>query len=190
MPFGDEVRPAASEAGQLPQERVAHARGVGLADLFAEPRGGASEIRGLVELTGQERDDGSARQRSPPAAGVAEVLSGAAVALELTCSRRVAELEQRRRLQQLGLSEQLAVTGEPGEVEHLGNDRDAFACRSDRPAGVVERQEAEGEGGRVVERACDLHRVGGDGAGPVVRPWVPGVVQLAGQSGQCPGPQR
>ena len=150
----------------------------------------APEGCGLVELAGQEREDGAAGQRSPATAGVAEVLGGAAVALELGRGGRVAELEQRRGLQQLGLGVQLAVTGEPGEIEHLGHDREAFAGRSDRPAGVVEGEEAVGEGGRVVEGAGDVHRLDRDLAGAVVRPGVPGVVQLAGQARQHPGPQR
>ena len=86
MPFGDERRPATSEACQLPQERVANSRRVGFADLFAETRRLASEICGLVELTGQESDDGSARQSSPPTACMAQVVGGAAIVLELTWS--------------------------------------------------------------------------------------------------------
>ena len=190
MPLGDEVCPAALEAGQLPQERVAHARVVGLADLLAQTGGVAADGGGVVELTGQERDDGSAGHRSPSAAGVAEVLGGPAVPLELSRGGRVTELEQRRRLQQLGLGEQLMVAGGTGDVEHLGHDRLTFGRRSDRPPGVVAGEKAEGERGRAIELTGDLHCVGSDGAGPVLHARVPGVVQLARQAGQRLGPQR
>ena len=108
--FGDEVRPAAAEAASS-HRRVSRTPGLSGSPI-SPSRAAVFPRRGLVELAGQEREDGSAGQRSPAAAGVAEVLGGAAVALELGRGGRVAELEQRRGLEQLGLGVQLAVTGE------------------------------------------------------------------------------
>ena len=57
--FGDEVRPAASEATDLPQERVSHAWRIRLADLLAEFGGGAAQLGGVIELASQQGGDGS-----------------------------------------------------------------------------------------------------------------------------------
>ena len=120
---------------------------------------------------------------------MAEVVGEAAVALEFGDGGRVAELKECGRSQELGLGEEFTIVGEAGEVEHLGDDGEAFGGRADGPGGVVEGEEAEGERGRVVELAGEGRRVGGDGAGPFVDGGVPGVMQFAGEAGQCPGPE-
>ena len=120
---------------------------------------------------------------------MAEVAGEAAVALELGDGGRVAEFEERGRLQQLRLGQQFMVAGDASQVEHLGDDGKPFSGRADGPAGVVEGEKAEGKRGRVVELAGDRRGLGGDGTGPFVDGGVPAVMQLASQAGQRSGPQ-